>query len=33
MKPMLFNAEEEFWTHIDRRIRQLGMEFLEEANA
>lgn len=26
-------TDEEFWTHIDRRIRQLGLEFLEEADA
>nr|DAS13050.1 MAG TPA: hypothetical protein [Caudoviricetes sp.] len=23
-------TDEEFWTHVDRRIRQLGLEFLEE---
>lgn len=25
-------TDEEFWTHVDRRIRQLGLEFLEEAD-
>lgn len=24
------DTDEEFWTHIDRRIRQLGLEFLED---
>lgn len=26
----LAETDEEFWTHIDRRIHQLGLEFLEE---
>lgn len=24
------DTDEEFWTHVDQRLRQLGLEFLEE---
>ena len=26
----LAETDEEFWTHVDQRLHQLGMEFLEE---